>query len=214
MNLKTLVQRELTEGLSAEELADSAGVSVQTVTKILADELPNDPSDWESFVRYFRLDQETLQSGTSISPAGFFNLITGGHPSTAGSVRKIPLLGWDQVTQVSSCQDPAQFVKVATFIEADLSGARTFAVPVRDDSMYPLFRPKEIICVNPDEPAESSHYALIVNQDVQADEWFVRQLRVSENQLLLHPLNRKYADCLLANHHRILGRVVRLHKNL
>lgn len=69
MNLKTLVQRELTEGLSAEELADSAGVSVQTVTKILADELPNNPSDWESFVQYFRLDQETLQSGTSISPA-------------------------------------------------------------------------------------------------------------------------------------------------
>ena len=54
MNLKSLVHRELGEGLTEEELASAVGVSVRTIANILADEVPQDPAIWETFARYFR----------------------------------------------------------------------------------------------------------------------------------------------------------------
>ena len=47
MNLKSLVHRELGEGLTVEELASTVGVSVRTIEDILTDELPQDPVIWE-----------------------------------------------------------------------------------------------------------------------------------------------------------------------
>lgn len=53
MNLKGLVQRELGEGLTEEELASAVGVSVRTIANILVDELPQDPAIWEHFAGIF-----------------------------------------------------------------------------------------------------------------------------------------------------------------
>ena len=54
MDLKGLIQRELGEGLTEEELATAVGVSAQTIVNILADELPQDPAIWETFARHFQ----------------------------------------------------------------------------------------------------------------------------------------------------------------
>jgi len=43
VNIKGLIQRELGEGLTEEELASAVGVPVQTIADILVDELPQDP---------------------------------------------------------------------------------------------------------------------------------------------------------------------------
>jgi transcriptional regulator with XRE-family HTH domain len=62
VNLKSLVHRELGEGLTEEELAGSVGVSVRTIADILADEIPEDPAIWETFARYFRIHADFLRS--------------------------------------------------------------------------------------------------------------------------------------------------------
>ena len=63
MNLKGLVHREINEGMTEKELAAAVGVSVLTITDILADNLPQDPAIWETFARHFRIHAESLRLG-------------------------------------------------------------------------------------------------------------------------------------------------------
>jgi SOS-response transcriptional repressor LexA len=42
----------------------------------------------------------------------------------------------------------------------------------------------------------------------------LRQLKEIRGQTILHPLNRRYKDLPVTNHQRVMGRVVRLRKNL
>ena len=63
VNLKGLIHRELGEGLTEQEMASSVGVSERTIANILADKLPQDPSIWEKFARYFRIHVDFLRSG-------------------------------------------------------------------------------------------------------------------------------------------------------
>jgi len=48
MNVKSLIQEELGEGMTEKELASSIGVSLQTLENILADKFPEDPASWET----------------------------------------------------------------------------------------------------------------------------------------------------------------------
>jgi len=81
VNLKGLVQRELGEGLTEEELASEVGVPVRTIANILVDELPQDPAVWETFARYFRMHADFLRSGGQPHSAGLFDLTESAHPS-------------------------------------------------------------------------------------------------------------------------------------
>ena len=92
MNLKGLIHRELGEGLTEEELASAVGVSVRTIANILVDELPQDPADWETFARYFRIHADFLRSGGPPHSEGLFDLTESAHPSPLGPMRKVPLL--------------------------------------------------------------------------------------------------------------------------
>lgn len=47
MNLKSLIHRELGEGLTEKELASAVGVPVRTIASILVDQLPQDPAIWK-----------------------------------------------------------------------------------------------------------------------------------------------------------------------
>ena len=80
MNLKTLVHRELGEGLTEAELASAVGVSVRTIANILADEVPQDPAIWETFARYFRILADFLRSGGPPHSEGLFDLTESAHP--------------------------------------------------------------------------------------------------------------------------------------
>ena len=214
MNLKSLVHRELGEGLTEEELASAVGVSVRTIANILADELPQNPAIWETFARYFRIHADFLRSGGPPHAGGLFELTESAHPSPLGPMRKVPLLRWDQIDQMVAREEPPRLIHAEALLETDVPGKRTFAVQVRDNSMQPLFSEGEIIFVNPDLPSEPGQYVVVESEDGRSEGALLRQLKDIGGQAILHPLNRRYEDLPVTKDQRILGRVVRMRKNL
>lgn len=214
MNLKSLVHRELGEGLTEEELASAVGVSVRTIENILTDELPQDPAIWETFARYFRIHADFLRSGGPPHSEGLFELTESPHPTPLGQMRKVPLLSWDQIDQMVKSNEPPRVIHAIAMLETDVPGKRTFAVQVSDNSMQPLFSEGEIIFVNPDLPCEPGHYVVVESKDGRPEGALLRQLKEIGGQAILHPLNRRYEDLPVTKQQRIWGRVVRLRKNL
>ncbi len=214
MNLKGLVHRELGEGLTEEELASAVGVSVRTIANILADKLPQEPEIWEQFARYFRIHADFLRSGGPPHSKGLFELSGVIHHSPVGQLRKVPLLRRDQIDQMVAREEPPRLIHAQALLETDVPGRRIFAVQVRDNSMQPLFSEGEIIFVNPDLPSEAGHYVVVESEDGSPEEVLLRQLKKIGGESILHPLNRRYEELLMTNQQRILGRVVRLRKNL
>ena len=214
MNLKGLVQRELGEGLTEEELASAVGVPVRTIANILVDELPQDPTIWEHFARYFRTHADFLRTGGPPYPEGLFELTESTHPTPVGPMRKVPLLRWDQIDQMVKSNEPPRLIHAVALLETDVPGKRTFAVQVRDNSMQPLFSEGEIIFVNPDLPSEPGHYVVVESEDGRPEVALLRQVKEIGGQAILHPLNRRYEDLPVTKQQRIWGRVVRLRKNL
>jgi hypothetical protein len=200
--------------VTEEELASAVGVPVRTIAGILVDELPQDPAIWEQFARYFRIHADFLQSGGPPYSAGLFDLSEHAHPSTPGGMRKVPLLRWDQIDQMVRCEETPRLIQADALIQTDVPGKRTFAVQVRDNSMQPLFSEGETIFVNPDLPSEPGHYVMVESEDGHPKRALVRQLKEIGGQAILHPLNRRYEDLPVTKQQRILGRVVRLRKNL
>jgi SOS-response transcriptional repressor LexA len=216
VNLKSLVHRELGEGLTEEELAAAVGVSVRTIENILADEVPQDPAIWGTFARYFRIHADFLRSGGPPHAEGLFDLKENIHPSPVGQMRKVPLLRWDQLDQMVTSEEPPRLIHAKALLETDVPGECTFAVQVRDNSMQPLFSEGEIIFVNPDlsgEPNDNDY--VVVEGEVGSPKGAqLRQFKEVGGQAILHPLNRRYEDLPMTKQQRILGRVVRLRKNL
>ena len=214
MDLKGLVHRELGEGLTEEELASTVGVSVETIANILADELPQDRTTWEHFARYFRMDVDFLQIGGPPLSEGLFDLKESANPSPLGQMRKVPLLRWDQIDQMVMPEVPSRVIQAEAMLETDVPGIRTFAMQVKDNSMEPLFSEGEVIFVNPDLPCEPGHYVMVDSEHGRPERAILRQLKEIGGQTKLHPLNRRFEDLPMTNQQRILGRVVRLRKNL
>jgi SOS-response transcriptional repressor LexA len=214
VDLKRLVHRELSEGLTERELASAVGVSMQTIADILIDELPKDPAIWEQFAQYFRIHADFLRSGGPPHSEGLFELSEHTHLSPLGQMRKVPLLRWDQIDQMVTLEEPPRLIHAQALLETDVPGKRTFAVQVRDNSMQPLFSEGEVIFVNPDLPSEPDQYVLVESEDGRPEGALLRQLKEIGGQAILHPLKRQYPDLPLTKQQRILGRVVRMRKNL
>ena len=183
MNLKSLVHRELGEGLTEDELASAVGVSVRTIADILADELPQDPAIWEQFARYFRIHADFLRSGGPPYSEGQFDLTENAHHFPVGQMRKVPLLRWDQIDQMVTREEPPRLIHAEALLETDVPGKRTFAVQVRDNSMQPLFTEGEIIFVNPDLPSEPGHYVVAESEDGRPEGHSCGSLRTSVGRL-------------------------------
>jgi len=214
MDLKGLVYRELGEGLTEEELASLVGVSERTIANILTNELPRDRGTWEQFARYFRMDADFLRNGEIRRSGDLFECSRSPHHSAAGHIQKVPLFNWDQIEQVVKCQDASRIHAEAMIETTDVPGVRTFAVKVKDPSMQPLFSEGEIIFVNPDLPSEPGHYVVVDSEVGSPEGALLCELREVGGQVILHPLNRRYEDLPLRKQQRILGRIVRLRKNL
>jgi transcriptional regulator with XRE-family HTH domain len=214
VDLKGLVHRELGEGLTEEELASVIGVPLLTIANILADDPPQDRAIWELFARYFRIDVDFLQIGGPPYSEGLFDLTESATPSPLGPMRKVPLLRWDQIDQMVMPEEPARVIHAEAMLETDVPGVRTFAIQVQDDSMEPLFSEGEVVFVNPDLPTEPGQYVLLDSEDGRPEGALLRQLQEIDGQTILHPLNRLQKDLPVTKDQRILGRVVRLRKNL
>ena len=214
MNLKSLVHRELGDGLNEEELASAVGVPVRTIADILLDELPQDPAIWEQFARYFRIHADFLRFGGPPHTAGLFELPEHTHHSPSDRMRKVPLLKWDQIDQMVAHEEPPRLIHADALLETDVPGKRIFALQVRDNSMQPLFSEDETIFVDPDHPSEPDQYVVVESENSRPGGVLLRQLKDIGGKTILHPLNRRYTDIPMTKRQRILGRVVRLRKNL
>lgn len=207
MNLKGLVCRELGEGLTEKELAAAVGVAPRTIIKILADRLPKEPAMWKKFAKYFRMDADFLRIGRLVSV-----METAGGEG-AVPMRKVPLLTWTQVGRMMGSIEPSHITDPEALLETDVAGARTFALRVKDDSMYPMFGEGEVIFVNPDLESEPGQYVVAAARN-SPESAMLRELNLIGEQYVLHPLNRRYKDMPLTNAYCIWGKVVRLRKNL
>jgi hypothetical protein len=214
VDLKTLVHRELGEGLTEEDLASAVGVPVWLITDILLNDLPEDPAIWEQFAQYFRVHADFLQSGGPPHSEGLFELPAHTQPSPLGPLRKVPLLRWDQIDQMVTSDEPPRLVHAETLLETDVPGKRTFAVQVSDNSMQPLFSAGEVIFVNPDLLGEPDQYVVVESENGPPNIPLLRQLKEIGGHVILHPLNRHFKDVYITKKQRILGRVVRMRKNL
>ena len=215
MNLKCLVHRELSEGLTEKELASVVGVSVRTIANILIGRLPHEPAIWDKFARHFRMDIDFLRTGVSAPTRTIVEMPRSSHHSAAGEIRKFPLLDWQHIDEMVQTNSLPGVIHAEAMIEAtDVSGTRTFALKVRDDSMEPLFSEGEMIFVNPDCEWKPEDYVIAKGEDGGPDAVLLRQVKHLGSQCMLHPLNRKYEDLPLAKPDFVWGKVIRLRKNL
>lgn len=215
MNLKSLVHRELGDGLTENELASMVEVPERTIADILIGKLPHEPAIWDKFARYFRMDIEFLGTGMSAQTRTMVQLPRSSHYSAAGEVRKIPLLQWQHIDEAVHAKTLPDVIHAEAVIEAtDVSGTRTFALKVQDDSMEPLFSEGEMIFVNPDSEWQPGDYVIAKGEDGGPPAVLLRQIKHLGSQCMLHPLNRKYADLPLTNQDDVWGKIVRLRKNL
>jgi SOS-response transcriptional repressor LexA len=215
VNLKGLIHRELGEGLTERELASTVGVPLRIIANILADKPPEEPAIWEKFAKYFRMDMDFLRTGVPPHTRTTVELPVKDHDSAAGHIRKFPLLHWDQMGQILTSKTLPKVLHAEAMIEAtDVSGTRTFALRVQDDSMEPLFSKEEMIFVNPDLEWNPDDYVIAHHRDGDSEAMLLRQVKRIGSQCMLHPLNRKYDDLPVTNQNEVCGKVVRLRKNL
>ena len=132
-----------------------------------------------------------------------------------GHIRNIPLLNWHQMGGLAKRGDFPDAVHAEAMVEAtDISGTRTFALKVQDDSMEPLFSKGEMIFINPDLGWKPEDFVLVTRHDKSMASTLLRQIKVIGSQYILHPVNWKYEDLPLTEPDFVWGKVVRLRKNL
>ena len=215
MNVRSLILRELEEGLTEEELASAIEVSLQTITNIIANEFPTDSAVWDKFTRYFRVDVDVLQTGGSTHSTVILNLSDRTLQSATGLIRKIPLLDWYHMSQIiTSTSLPDVIHAEATLDTTDIFGKRTVALKVKDDSMETMFREGQIIFVDPDCKWKPGDYVIVHRPGGHPETTLFRQVEYIESHYILHPLNPRYENLLLSKQDKVWGKVVRLTKSL
>lgn len=206
MNLKNLLHREISEGMTEEQIASAVGVARSTIVDILTGKDPNVRAIWEQFAKYFRMDVDVLRGGGSTYPT---------FDSAAGRIRHIPLMSWQQLGQLAGKGDFRAPMHAEAMVEAtDVSGSRTFALKVEDDSMEPLFREREMIFVNPDVEWKPGDYVVVTRRDHAKASTMLRQVTAVGDQRRLHSVNWEYEDLPLTAADCVWGKVVRVRKNL
>ena len=214
MNLKNLILRELSEGVTEKELASAVRVPQRTIVNVLGGKDPKDLAVWDRFARYFRMEVDFIRTGESAYARRTMALTGEASHSAAGQMRKVPLLDWNQAGQMVTSKTLPGAVHAGAMIETtDVSGARTFALQVQDDSMEPLFGKGEMIFVNPDLTWSAGDYVIVKQPAGHPETMLLRQVKPIGSQRMLHPLNRKFEDLPLTEQEEVCGKVVRLRKN-
>jgi SOS-response transcriptional repressor LexA len=215
MNVRSLILRELEEGMTEEELASAIEVSPQTLKNIIANEFPEDSAVWDKFMRYFRMDADVLQTGGSAHSTVILNLSDRTLQSATGLIRKIPLLDWSQMDQIITSENPPDVIYAKTTIDTtDIFGKRTVALKVKDPSMETMFREGQLIFVDPDSKWTRGDYVIVYRPGGHPETTLFRQIEYIESHYVLHPLNPMYENLLLTKQDKVWGKVVRLTRSL
>ncbi|WHZ14639.1 MAG: hypothetical protein OJF52_001478 [Nitrospira sp.] len=211
MNLKGLMHREVDERLTEKDVAAMVGVSVRTNMRILADISPRRSCDVAKVCHLFSYGCGFFTGRRGATPRNLPQ--SEGHVCCA-QMRKVPLLlNWAQISEMVEGKKPSPVADRVAMIETNVQGLRTFAVKVKDDSMYPMFGEGEVIFVNPDLTSEPGHFVL-AGARTSFQSAMVREFNMIGEQYVLHPLNRRYNDLPLMNDQCLWGKVVRLRNNL
>lgn len=215
MNLQTLIQYQLSEGLTEHDLAAAIGVPTFTIHRVLKGREPKNPEILRKLAGYFRIDVNRLgREKLGLPPTQRKDLDIGEHAAHR-YYRKVPLLSWAEAIQVGTHPDSPSFLASRQkMIETELSGAQIFALHVKDNSMEPLFHKGELFFVNPELEPQAGDYVVAWSQREEADPGCLRQLNRFQKGYALHPLNNNYQDTSLTSHQKIIGRVIRLRKDL
>lgn len=216
MNAKSLILRELGEGITEEELASAIDVPPQTLRDIIGNEFPKDSAVWNKLAKYFRVDLDVLQTGASTHSTVILNLSDRTLQSAAGLIRKIPLLDWHQLSHIiiTSNNLPDVIHAKAMIDTTDILGKRTVALKVKDSSMETMFREGQIIFVDPDSEWRPGDYVIVLCHGGNPETTLFRQIEYIESHYILHPLNQMYENLLLTNQDKVWGKVVRLTRSL
>lgn len=204
MRLQGLILRELSEGQPESHLAGSIGITQDLLQEVLDGLVPRDIEIWKKFAAYFRMDLDVLRFG-ELHPTSQGQLLPPNPSDAVVTYRKVPLLSWSQTAPATAPR------AIEAMIETDVPGEEVFALRVTDDSMQPLFRQGEIIFVNPDVRVEEDQYMVVNTAD---HDTVLRQMKKVGREYVLHALNPKYSDTLLADDDTVVGRVTRLRLNL
>jgi len=214
MELRSLLYKEISDGLDEEELGASIGVPHEIIKQILAGGHPESLETWRKFAAYFRVDLDFLRFGKSKLASSHSELLSPNPVTETVQYRKVPLLSWNNLGQLTRTRGAPIKRLAHTMVETDVSGPRVFALRVKNDAMEPLFHKGELIFVNPDLPPVQGHYVVVLIREKNIEEAKLRHLEKHQNHLWLRALNPKCADRMLTSRQRIVGRVVRLRMNL
>jgi SOS-response transcriptional repressor LexA len=215
VNVRSLLLRELGEGMTEKELASAIDVPLRTVTSILANEFPKDSASWKKFARYFRMDVDVLRTGGSTHSITVLNLSDRTLRSSDGLIREIPLLDWHQMGQMVTSKNPSDIIHAEETLDTtDIPGIRTIALKVKDDSMGTMFSKGEIIFVDPDSKWKPGDYVIVHRPSGHPETTLFRQIEYIESHYILHPLNQMYENLPLTEQDKVWGKVVRLTKTL
>jgi len=83
VNLKSLVHRDLDEGLTEREPASAVGVPAGTNANILVDDPQQNQAIWDHVARHFQIHADVLRSDGPPHAAELFDLTESAHPFPA-----------------------------------------------------------------------------------------------------------------------------------
>ena len=199
-------EKRTAQGLSASEVARSAGVTGEHILYIEKGERKTPSFDVVmKILRALHVDLQEFLRETGYLPVNV-------EPAPLKTVRRVPVISWVAAGswhQGLTSDDP---VDVDEWTETDVKGKRVFALRVKGDCMEPEFVEGDVIIVNPHVEPVPGDYVIVEND---AEEATFKQLKKFGNLFVLHPLNRKYEDIELrkgGHRYRIVGKVVKKEK--
>jgi phage repressor protein C with HTH and peptisase S24 domain len=206
MDVEGLILRELSEGQSEAQVAESIGISIATLQDILAGHFPDDNETWGKLTAYFKMSEDALRFGELLQSPTMSPFLPP-HPShEVGRSRHVPLLSWSQLLEDKGPDGSEETV------ETDVAGDDVFAVHVPDDSMEPLFQVDKVIFVQPETGWSADQYVLV--KTAEPAQVLLRQIKILGKQIVLHALNPKYTALPLIEGDTILGKVARVRVDL
>lgn len=156
---------------------------------------------------------QKISDALGIDKSEFFKIETVLPESDGSTIRRIPVLTWDQAAHVATSDDawPGMFKDIEDHIYSTrpIYSRNAFALRVKDDSMAPRYLPGDAIVIDTPPGLAEKNYPCVVLLNGEAV--FI-MLRETEDAVMLEPLNVKYPDIIIKKDRPIdflvIGRVV------
>lgn len=193
--------RALREAIDMQQktLAQKLNVRQATVSEWETEKHDPNPKQRAKLAKLFKVTEAELFSSFEIK-----NFAEAQMP-----VRKIPLISWVSANRFGEASDPLPPGVADKWVFTSAKGGKNmFSLLVKGDCMEPRFpEGTEIIC---DPEAQTKHNDFVIVRDNKNDEATFKQLRIYGDKTVLHPLNEKYQDIVIADErYQVIAKVVK-----